>query len=145
MVDVTSRMRRAQTLLGGRMEDSSGLASVPSRLQLSTCTVDVEMTSSSVVVSVVGELDMADADQVAQVLVDATEAGKPILRLQLSRLTFADSSAIKAIIVGANAAEQRGVAYELLSPNRRVQRLLQVTGLNKALTVRHETEDSDER
>ena len=122
------------------MEDNAGLASVPSRLQLSTCTVDVETTATSVVVSVAGELDMADADQVAQVLVDAAEAGRPILRLQLSGLTFADSSAIKAIILGAKAAEQRGVTYELLNPHGRVQRLLQVTGLNTALTVVHEPE-----
>ena len=120
------------------MEDSPGLPSVPARLRLSTCTVDVETTPSHVVVSVVGELDMADADRVAQVLVDAANAGKPILRVQLSGLTFADSSAIKAIILGARAADQRGVTYELVNPHGRVQRLLQVTGLHKALTILHE-------
>ena len=120
------------------MEDSPGLPSVPARLQLNTCTVDVETTPSYVVVSVVGELDMADADHVAQVLVDAANAGRPILRLQLSALTFADSSAIKAIILGARAADQRGVTYELVNPHGRVQRLLQVTGLHKALTILHE-------
>jgi anti-sigma B factor antagonist len=122
------------------MEDSSGLASVPSRLRLSTCTVNVETTPNYVVVSVAGELDMADAGTVAQVLIDAADAGRPILRLQLSGLTFADSSAIKAIILGAKAAEQRGVTYELVNPHGRVQRLLQVTGLTKALNVIHEPE-----
>ena len=120
------------------MEDSPGLPSVPDHLQLSTCAVDVETTPSHIVVSVSGELDMADADQVAQVLVDAANAGKPILRVQLSGLTFADSSAIKAIILGARAADQRGVTYELVNPHGRVQRLLQVTGLHKALTILHE-------
>lgn len=122
------------------MEDSPGLPSVPARLQLNTCTVDVETTPSYVVVSVVGELDMADADQVAQVLIDAADAGRPILRVQLSGLTFADSSAIKAIILGARAADQRGVTYELVNPHGRVQRLLQVTGLHKALTILHESD-----
>jgi anti-sigma B factor antagonist len=122
------------------MEDSSDLASVPSRLQLSTCTVNVETTPNYVAVTVAGELDMADAGSVAQVLVDAADAGRPVLRLQLSGLTFADSSAIKAIILGANAAEQRGVTYELINPHGRVQRLLQVTGLTKALNVIHEPE-----
>lgn len=122
------------------MEDSSGSAIVPSRVQLSTCTVNVETTPNYVAVTVTGELDMADADSVAQVLVDAADAGRPILRLQLSGLTFADSSAIKAIILGAKAAEQRGVTYELVNPHSRVQRLLQVTGLTKALNVIHEPE-----
>jgi anti-sigma B factor antagonist len=120
------------------MEDSPGLPSVPVRVQLSTCTVDVETTPSQVVVSVVGELDMADADRVAEVLVDAANAGRPILRLELSGLTFADSSAIKAIILGATAADQHGVNFELVNPHGRVQRLLQVTGLHKALTILHE-------
>jgi anti-sigma B factor antagonist len=111
------------------------LTSLPPTRQLSSCTVDVETTPSHVVVRVVGELDMADADQVAQVLVEATNAGRPILRVELSGLTFADSSAIKAIILGAKAAEERGVTYELVNPHGRVQRLLQVTGLNKALNV----------
>ena len=91
------------------MEESSGLASAPVRQILSTCTVDVEMWPNSVVVSIVGELDMADGDQVGKILIDAAEARKPIIRLELAGLTFADSSAIKAILMGAQAAEERAV------------------------------------
>jgi len=88
--------------------------------------------------SVVGELDMADADQVGQILVEAAEAGKPIVRLELAGLTFADSSAIKAILVGAQAANENGVTYELVNPHDRVMRLLEVTGLDKVLTILNE-------
>ena len=117
------------------MEESSGLASAPVRQILSTCTVDVEMWPSSVVVSIVGELDMADGDQVGKVLVDAAQARKPIIRLDLAGLIFADSSAIKAILMGAQAAEEHGVAFELVNPHDRVRRLLEVTGLSKVLTI----------
>ena len=117
------------------MEESSGLASAPVRQILSTCTVDVEMWPNSVVVSIVGELDMADGDQVGKILIDAAEARKPIIRLQLAGLTFADSSAIKAILMGAKAAEERGVTYELVNPHVRVRRLLEVTGLSNVLTI----------
>jgi anti-sigma B factor antagonist len=117
------------------MEESSGLASAPVRQTLSTCTVDVEMWPSSVVIGVIGELDMADGEQVGQILLSAAEAGKPIIRLELAGLTFADSSAIKAILVGAQAAEERGVTYELINPHDRVRRLLEVTGLANVLTI----------
>jgi anti-anti-sigma factor len=63
--------------------------------------------------------------------------------VQLADLRFADSSAIKAILIGAQAADERGVAYELVSPRGLVQRLLEVTGLNHALTVVHEPEAPD--
>jgi anti-sigma B factor antagonist len=123
------------------MEPNSHLASGPARLTLSTCTVEIETNPNSVTVTVAGELDMADSDQVGEVLIDAAAAGSPIVRVQLSRLTFADSSAIKAILVGARAAEDRGVSYELLNPHGRVQRLLHVTGLANALTIVNEPEN----
>lgn len=93
------------------------------------------MWPNHVVVSVVGELDMADADHVGRILTEAAEAGKSILRLELAGLTFADSSAIKAILVGAQAADERGVTYQLVDPHERVKRLLEVTGLANVLTI----------
>jgi anti-sigma B factor antagonist len=117
------------------MEDSSSVASVPTRLILSTSTVDVETTADRVVVSLTGELDMADADQVGEVLTSAVDSGKPLVRLHLFDLMFADSSAIKAILIGAQAADERDVRFELVNPRGLVQRLLEVTGLTGALTV----------
>ena len=122
------------------MEESSRLANAPTHLTLSSCSVDVETAANQVVVSLTGELDMTDADQVGEVLNDAVNAGKPTVRLQLSDLRFADSSAIKAILIGAQAAEDRGVEFELVNPRGLVQRLLEVTGLTLALTVVHEPE-----
>ena len=120
------------------MEPKSSLASDPPRLNFSSCTVEVETNPNSVTVTVSGELDMADSDQVGEMLIKAAASGSPIVRLELSGLTFADSSAIKAILVGARAAEDHGVTYELLNPHGRVQRLLHVTGLANALTIVNE-------
>jgi anti-anti-sigma factor len=126
------------------MEQNSGLASAaPVRQTLTSCAVDIEMSPNNVLVSVIGELDMADADEVGQLLTDAVEAGKPIVRLELSRLTFADSSAIKAVLVGHEAARNRGVTYEIVNPHTRVKRLLEVTGLTSALTVLYEPESQE--
>ena len=124
------------------MEDSASLANVPTRLTLSTCTVDVETMLDRVAVRIAGELDMADADQVGEVLTGAVDMGKPTVRIMLADLRFADSSAIKAILIGAQAADDRGVAYELVNPRGLVQRLLEVTGLDHALTVVHEPDNT---
>jgi anti-sigma B factor antagonist len=122
------------------MEDSSPLASVPTRLTLSTCTIDIETMVDRVDVRIAGELDMADADQVGEVLMGAVDSGKPTVRLQLAELRFADSSAIKAILIGAQAADERAIGYQLINPRGLVQRLLEVTGLDRALTVLQEPE-----
>jgi anti-sigma B factor antagonist len=125
-------------LLGGKMEDNSSLASVQTRQRFTTCTVDVDTTADRVDVSVAGELDMADADQVGDLLINAADAGRPTVRLVLAELKFADSSAIKAILIGAKVADERGVRYELVNPRGLVKRLLEVTGLDTALNVVHE-------
>ncbi|HEY0519412.1 MAG TPA: STAS domain-containing protein [Ilumatobacteraceae bacterium] len=123
------------------MEENASLAGVPSRSTLSTCVVDVVTSTDVISVSVAGELDMADADQVGDVLINAADAGKPLVRLVLSDLRFADSSAIKAILIGARVAQDRGVRYELVNPRGLVKRLLEVTGLDSALNVVHEPQD----
>lgn len=109
------------------------------RITLSTSSVAVAGTPNQVTVAVEGELDMTDADRVGDVLVQAAASGRPIVRVDLSGLTFADSSAVKALLVGAKAAEASGATYVLVNPHGNVQRLLAVTGLDGALTVVRET------
>ena len=109
--------------------------SVPTRLTMSTCTVDVETTPSAVVVTVIGELDMADAESVGDLLIEAASAGRPIVRVDLAGLDFADSSAVKSILLGAKAADELGVSYELVNPHGSVRRLLDITGLSDVLIV----------
>lgn len=110
------------------------------RLTLSTCTLDIETTPNNILLTVIGELDMGDADRVGDVLTEAAHAGKPIVRVNLAGLTFADSSAIRALLLGAKAADDQGVAYEIVNPYSSVRRLLGVTGLDEALTVIDEPE-----
>ena len=100
-----------------------------------SCTVVVSAAATQIVVSIAGELDMADADKVAKILVDSADSGKATMSLDLSGLTFADSSAVKAIVLGAQAAARRGVAYELVNPTKRILRLLEVTGLAGSMTI----------
>lgn len=122
------------------MEDSPPSTGAPTTLTLTTCTVGVDTTPDSVAVTLSGELDMADADQVGEVLTTAVDSGTPLVRLVLGDLKFADSSAIKAFLIGAQAAEERGIGFELVNPRGLVQRLLEVTGLMSALTVVQETQ-----
>ena len=113
------------------------------RIDLSTSVVEVGSTPSAITVVVQGELDMADADEVGNILAESAGAGRPTLRVDLSGLTFADSSAVKALLTGAKAADEHGITYQLVNPHGSVQRLLTVTGLREALTVIDEPRDHD--
>lgn len=113
------------------------------RITLNTSAVTIGGTPNDTTVWVEGELDMADADRVGDILSESAASGRPILRVDLSKLTFADSSAVKALLIGAKAADANGVAYQLVNPHGNVQRLLSVTGLDEALTVVSEPTDQE--
>lgn len=109
----------------------------------STSKVAIASTPDEVTLSVSGELDMADADQVGEILAQAASTGRAIVRVDLSAVTFADSSAIKALLLGAKTAEANGVEYELVNAHGSVQRLLAITGLTDALNVVSEPDERE--
>ena len=125
------------------MEGDLPATSTPTRVQLSTCTVEISATPNNVIVTLGGELDMADAERIGDILAESASAGKPTVSVDLAGLTFADSSAVKSILRGATAAEENGVSYELLNPHGSVRRLLKVTGLTEALTVVIDPDDQE--
>jgi anti-sigma B factor antagonist len=105
------------------------------RITLSTSAVSVSGSPNEITVAIEGELDVTDADRVGDLLTESAASGHAILRVDLSKLTFADSSAVKALLMGAKSADAHGVTYQLLNPHGNVRRLLAVTGLDEALTV----------
>jgi anti-anti-sigma factor len=74
----------------------------------------------------IGELDVSNADSVGDMLEGEILAGRD-LSLDLSGLTFMDSSGLKVVYRLARAASRRGGApVTLRSPARSVQRLFDI-------------------
>ena|SRR6186997_2094159 len=85
------------------------------------------------VVHLSGELDMAIADSFCQGLLSSLDGQRPVL--DLSELTFLDSSGIRAILQVARVSGQE-VVLRSLHPN--IRRVLEATGVNETLGVRIE-------
>jgi anti-anti-sigma factor len=85
------------------------------------------------VVHLSGELDMAVADSFSQGLMSSLDGQQPVL--DLSELTFLDSSGIRAILQIARASGQ-AVVLRSLRPN--IRRVLDVAGVNETLGVQIE-------
>ncbi len=117
------------------MEGNSERVDAPISAALTTCTVDCETIGGGVMINIAGELDMADADRVGQILADAARTASTSVRVRLADLTFADSSAVRVLLLGSMIAGEHGVAFEIVEPHSSVQRLLEVTGLTDALPV----------
>ena len=57
------------------------------------------------------------------------------VRVQLAGLTFGDSSAVRALLLGSEAAGEHGASYELVNPSGILRRVLETTGLTEILTI----------
>lgn len=87
-------------------------------------------------VSVAGELDQATVPELQQALDEVIEAGGGGLLIDLSDCSFIDSSGLAALVSARDrmaGGDDRGFSICCGSPQ--VRRLLEITGLDKAMGV----------
>jgi anti-anti-sigma factor len=89
----------------------------------------VEKTEDPRGFRLIGEVDLSSAGALAEALeADARQGGD--LALELSGLTFMDSTGLHVLLRTVQQMEGRGRLI-LLSPGERIQRLLELAGLYK--------------
>jgi anti-sigma B factor antagonist len=100
----------------------------------------VEMVTSTdehdgkVVVSVEGDVDLVTSQELRQVLEDAVRVN-PHVEVDLTGLTFIDSSGLSALVEGHRAAQEAGGVVVLRNPTAMLRRLLDITRLDSLLVV----------
>jgi anti-sigma B factor antagonist len=83
-------------------------------------------------VSVRGEIDFSNADELAQCLCAAVDDWSPAtVRVDLAQASFIDSTGLGALIEGYQAAVSVGAAYIVVNPTDGFRRVLTVTGLDE--------------
>ncbi|WP_199514602.1 STAS domain-containing protein [Nucisporomicrobium flavum] len=89
---------------------------------------------SAVQVEVTGELDLATAPDLLE-RVRTTLAGRPdAIVLDLTGVTFCDSSGINALMDAHTLADAGGATLRVANPQRITRRALEVTGVLPLLT-----------
>jgi anti-anti-sigma factor len=77
-----------------------------------------------------GEFDITNRDDLERAVLDAVEAaGTGRVVVDLHGVSFIDSEAVAAIIVGYRAALAAGCDYRLARPRGLVRRILDIAGL----------------
>ena len=108
--------------------------------------VDVLTDREVAVVEVSGEVDMAVAGELEQALSPDRVDGRTAVVIDLTAVTFMDSSGIRALLVGHSALQKAGirsaVAIREDSPVRRVIDLAEVTDMLSAHPDRASAERS---
>jgi anti-sigma B factor antagonist len=81
------------------------------------------------VVKLTGELDLLAAPQLEVCLVALRAEGAHDIRLDLSGLSFCDSSGISALLKASKQCRKSGGHLSIASPQAAVRRVLEITGL----------------
>lgn len=88
------------------------------------------------VLGVSGEVDVATADRLKEAVTQAlAESSADRVVLDLSEVSFMDSSGLAALVHAHKAAEEQRTSLVVSSPTSRLSRILDLTGLDRVLRV----------
>jgi len=79
-----------------------------------------------------GELDLTGGPEVAARLQELERAGRPV-RLDLSGLTFMDSTGVGLLYMASKRSRDGGPPLEIVRPTGEPWRVLEITGLHRVL------------
>jgi anti-sigma B factor antagonist len=94
------------------------------------------------VVAPSGELDAYSAPQLGTCLLELAEEGETDVVVDLSRVTFLDSTGIGVLLNALRALASRRRQLVLVCPDERIRRPFQVTGLVERLSITRSREEA---
>lgn len=92
-------------------------------------------SASAQTLALSGELDIASAPMLEAAFAARCETGRNVMVLDLSQLTFMDSTGLRALIAANELCAQHGRELSLTGATGPVRRLLELTGAIDALPV----------
>ena len=101
----------------------------------------IERNDSSVVVSLAGELDLYNAHEVRDALLECTAEGPERLVVDLSGVKFIDSTALGVLIEARTRMENRR-GFLLAAPGLETRRALAISGLDRHFAVHDSLDDA---
>jgi anti-anti-sigma factor len=87
------------------------------------------------VVAAAGELDVASAPQLLSAVAVLGQPGTRAVAIDLSALTFIDSSGINALRTAVRAANARGLGAIVAAPSERVQRVFELVRIGEIIPL----------
>ena len=94
-----------------------------------------DTTDGTVLIRLEGELDMASAPRLGRILHEALDGGAATVALDLTGLTFLDSTGIRVLFSAHRRAAAQGCAFILRSPTRSVLKVLRLTGVERLMVI----------
>jgi anti-sigma B factor antagonist len=90
---------------------------------------DVSFLGEHAVIAVMGELDLASAPELLREVQGTLALPLNAVAVDLSEVSFMDSSGIHTLLVAKSSAEERGIDFCIVSPSRQGRYVIDVAGL----------------
>ena len=87
------------------------------------------------VVDVVGEVDVFSAPNLAEQLTQLFDAGRRTVVVDLTLVTFLDSTGLGTLVAARNRAEEAGGQLPIIGSGERVLKLFRITGLDEVFEI----------
>ena len=95
---------------------------------------------SGPLITLSGEADVTNAAELSELVTGQLGAGTLHLTIDASGLTFADTAALRVLVLAARTLRQRSGGLVLLGPPRTLVRVMEITGTDEMFTIHGVTE-----
>lgn len=86
------------------------------------------------IIAIRGDIDAYGGHVLRDAITDALQIDSDVV-VDLSDVNFVDSAGVGVLVGGHRAAEKAGRTFTIRHPSKRVEVLLEVTGLNRLFTI----------
>lgn len=96
-------------------------------------TISCQHFGSRAVIELTGELDMHGSGRLTDHLEQLLPEGVSCLEIDAARVTFTDSSGLRAVLWARTEAQARGVEFQVVAVSPHVERVIDLAGLRDVL------------
>jgi anti-anti-sigma factor len=100
----------------------------------------VSAGESGPVITLSGEADITTAAELSELIIGQLAEETQQLTVDVAGLDFADTAAIRVLLVAARRLRQRGGDLVLLRPQRALARVLEILGADEVVTIQGKPE-----
>ena len=98
--------------------------------------IDTEESPDGSLIRVEGEVDLYTSPDLRKVILKSVPASAGELALDLSGVTYIDSSGVATLVEGLRSARVHGIGFALVSPSPAVLQVLELAKLDSVFEVR---------
>ena len=99
-------------------------------------TTEKEQTPDGLMIRVQGEVDLYSSPDLRGVILKSVPSTKGDLLIDLSGVTYIDSSGVATLVEGLRRARESGIGFALVAPSPAVMQVLELARLDSVFEVR---------